>query len=534
MSRSFADDLLADFAAEAVERLDHLEELLLALPRAEPAERPAILSGVRLELHTLKGNAGMMGLSEQQLLAHDLEDLVEGFGSEEPDVRPLLAGVDRFRSLLQETSLQAGAPTRSPTPGEATDPAGPLPAGEVSSSVRIPFATLDGLVDQLAEVVIVRNRLADAVAGVRPHLPRRVGSTERTPLAAAWEQLTQAHDRLGTILDQLQGSVLNLRMVPLSTLFRHLSRIVHDTSAEEGKEIRFETAGADTPLDKALIELASEALGHLVRNAVIHGIEAPEDRLQAGKPPAGTLRLDAVASPREVRIDVLDDGGGVDRQRVLAAAERRGHRLGDGEDPLELLFLPGLSTREEADLASGRGIGLAAVREAVERHGGRVEVASREGSGTLFRLHLPLSASITRALLLRCDGEDYALPLRAVVESLRLEPAMLHEMNGASVLTWRGGVLPGLDLGTTFGTARDRRREGYAIVVEEGGRQRALFADQLLGIREIVVKGLDSVLGAPPGIAGSTVLGDGRAVLILDPAGLLTLSPSQGVRGVPA
>jgi two-component system chemotaxis sensor kinase CheA len=351
MSRSFADDLLADFAAEAVERLDHLEELLLTLPRAEPAERPAILSGIRLELHTLKGNAGMMGLAEQQRLAHDLEDSVDSLedptGGDpgdpgEPDVQPLLAGVDRFRALLTETSRQAaGAPTRTESDGAAA-----VPAGEISSSVRIPFSTLDGLVDQLAEVVIVRNRLADALTGLRPHLPRRVGSTELTPLNAAWEQLSQAHDRLGTILDQLQGSVLNLRMVPLSTLFRHLSRIVHDTSAEEGKEIHFETAGADTPLDKALIELASEALGHLVRNAVIHGIEAPDVRRRAGKPAAGTLRLDAVASPREVRIDILDDGGGVDRREVLAAAERHGHDLREGEDPLELLFLSGFSTRE--------------------------------------------------------------------------------------------------------------------------------------------------------------------------------------------
>jgi two-component system chemotaxis sensor kinase CheA len=530
MSGSFADDLLAEFAAEAEERLDHLEELLLALGPALPAERAAILSGVKLELHTLKGNAGMMGLTDQQVLAHEMEDRTEAIDRERPTpetLQPLLAGVDRFRALLAETA-RGTAPEGAQAPADAaTGPSVTAPAsGEGASSVRIPFATLDRLVDQLAEVVIVRNRLADALAGLYPHLPRRA---DRRELSMAWEQLAETHDRLGTILDQLQSSVLHLRMVPLSTLFRHLSRIVHDTSAEEGKEVRFETAGADTPLDKALIELASEALGHLVRNAVIHGIESPAERQRAGKPRQGTLKLDAVASPREVRIDVLDDGGGVDRQAVVAAAGRRGRELGEGEDPLELLFLPGLSTRAEAGLGAGRGIGLAAVREAVERHGGRVEIASQEGTGTLFRLHLPLSASITRALLLRCDGEDYALPLRAVVESLRLAPDLLHEMNGAAVLTWRGGVLPGLDLGVTFGTAPDRRREGYAVVVEDGGRQRALFADQVLGIREIVVKQLDSALGAPPGIAGSTVLGDGRAVLILDPMGLLAISPARGV-----
>src|SRR5882724_4319071 len=261
MDRRFTADLLAEFAAEAQERLDRLEELLLALPGAAREERPGLLAAARLELHTLKGNAGMMGLSEQQVLAHELEDLTEEVDLTAPSVTPLLAGVDRFRMLVQESleTLGAGAPTASA--------AGPEGTAEVAAtSVRIPFTVLDGLVDQLAEVVIIRNRLADALTGIGP----------------------------------------------LSSLFRQLSRIVHDTSAEEGKEVRFETAGADTPLDKALVELASDALGHLVRNAIIHGIEPPAERRRSGKPAAGTLRLEAVASPREVRIDVLDDGGGVD------------------------------------------------------------------------------------------------------------------------------------------------------------------------------------------------------------------------------
>jgi chemotaxis protein histidine kinase CheA len=552
LSRPYADDLLADFAAEAQERLDRLEEVLLALPRAEPGERPGLLAAAQLELHTLKGNAGMMGLADQQVLAHDLEDRATALDLTSPVIVPLLLGIDRFRALLQE--LTGGTTTAG---GKEEGGPSPILAAEAATSVRIPFATLDGLVDQLAEVVIVRNRLADALGGLSPlllgrtvlaarstraHGAQGANTADRADLAAfaevnaAWEQVAESHDRLGTILDQLQASVLNLRMVPLATVFRQLSRIVHDTSAAAGKEVRLTTAGADTPLDKALIELASEALGHLVRNAVIHGIEPPAERERAGKPRAGLLRLEAVASPREVRIDVLDDGGGVDRRAVLAAAAKRGHRLTpseNAEDALDLLFLPGLSTRAAADLGAGRGIGLAAVREAVERHGGQVEVASREGTGTLFRLHLPLSASITRAMLLQSDGEDYALPLRAVVESLRLAPELVHEMNGAAVLNWRGGVLPALDLGVTFGTARARRRQGYAVIIEEGGRQRALLGDQILGIREIVVKGLDAALGAPPGIAGSTVLGDGRAVLILDPAGLLALTPAGMGSGVP-
>ncbi|HSF43711.1 MAG TPA: chemotaxis protein CheW, partial [Thermoanaerobaculia bacterium] len=254
-------------------------------------------------------------------------------------------------------------------------------------------------------------------------------------------------------------------------------------------------------------------------------------RRRGGKPARGFVRLSAETDAREVRIDVLDDGGGIRRAEVVAAAERHGHRLAPGEDPLSLLFLPGFSTREGADLSSGRGIGLAAVQKAVNRRGGRIEVFSEEGAGTLFRLRLPLSVSITRALLLASDGEDYALPLSAVVESVPLTGPRVHEVNGASLLDWRGGLIPLLDLGTSFGTALTRRRSGFAVVIEAAGGHRALAADRLHGIREVVVKGLDRLAGDPPGIAGATVLGDGRAVLILDPTGLMELSPFAGAAG---
>ncbi len=513
MDRSASHDLFDDFSAEAEERLDRLEELLLAAPAAGP-EVPALLEEVRRELHTLKGNAGLMGLGALQELAHGLEDEVEELDPARPEVRGLLAGVDRFRALMREAG---GA---RPAGAASSLLAG---AGEGGASVRIPFATLDALVDLLAEVVIARNRVADALEGSRSRIAAQPALA--AALGSALEQLALGQERLATTLDRLQDGVMRLRMVPLAALFRQLGRIVHDQSAEEGKEVRFETDGGDTPLDKALLEMASEALGHLVRNAVIHGLEAPEERTRAGKPREGTLRLSADATSREVRIDIADDGRGVDRQAVIAAAARRGDEPAPGADPLQLLFLPGLSTRAEADLGAGRGIGLSAVQEAVQRHGGGVEVASQPGAGTLFRLRLPLSASITRAVLVRADGEDYALPIRAVVESQRLAPGDLHEINGAGVLRWRGGVLPALDLGLAFGTAPARRREGYAVVIEDNGRSRALIADQVLGLREIVVKQLDVALGAPPGIAGSTILGDGRAVLILDPAGLLTVAP---------
>lgn len=511
MTHNPYEELAADFLLDARERLNRLEEVLLAAASAGGADVSPWLDEARLQLHTLKGNSGMMGFARLQGVAHDLEDRVDELDPRRPRVDDLLAGVDLFR---RELGRIEGLPEEEE---ESVLQGGAAPSDLTRDGVRVPFQVLDGLVDLLGEMVILKNRLADSLVRCRD-----VG---RAAAPDEWTELDEAHEHLGKTLDHLRDGVLKLRMVPLKTLFGSLARIVHDESAREGREVRFETAGGETPLDKALLELSSEALGHLVRNAVIHGLEGREERRKAGKPRQGLLRLSAETDAREVRIDVLDDGGGVRRAEVVAAAERRGHRLAAGEDPLSLLFLPGFSTREEADLSSGRGIGLAAVQKAVNRRGGRIEVFSEEGAGTLFRLRLPLSVSITRALLLASDGEDYALPLSAVVESVPLADPRVHEVNGAALLDWRGGLIPLLDLGTSFGTAEARRRSGFAVVIEAAGVHRALAADRVHGIREVVVKGLDRLAGDPPGIAGATVLGDGRAVLILDPTGLMDLSP---------
>ena len=262
--------------------------------------------------------------------------------------------------------------------------------------------------------------------------------------------------------------MLRLRMVPLQSLFRQLVRIVHDTGLVEEKQVRLLVEGGETDLDKALLEVANDVLGHLVRNAVIHGIESPEERRRAGKDETGTVRIVAYATSREVCIDVEDDGRGVQGGALRAAAASSGQAVDPEADPLDLLLLPGLSTRDHADVVAGRGMGLSAVKETVRRHGGTIQVAFAEGRGSLFRLRLPLSASIARALLVGADGEEYAVPLRAILESLRLDPGALHEINGAGALRWRGRVIAALDLGCVFGTATDRRREGYAIVLEDG------------------------------------------------------------------
>jgi two-component system chemotaxis sensor kinase CheA len=228
----------------------------------------------------------------------------------------------------------------------------------------------------------------------------------------------------------------------------------------------------------------------------------------------------------EVLLSVSDDGAGIDATSLRRVAETRGFRV-SAEQPYAVLFEPGFTTRASADLGSGRGVGLSAVRDAVRAHSGEVRVESRPGAGTTFELRLPLSVSIVRALLLEADGERYAVPLTAVLEGRRLGPGERHEVNRAGVVRWREQAIALLDLGTVFGTRRRGRPTGYVVIIEAGGRRRGLVADAIRGHEEIVVKGLDAIVGHPAGVAGSTILGDGRAILILDPRSLVKLDPAE-------
>ena len=496
MSDAPFDALLGEYALDARERLDRVEQALLVVESLAGAARAAELGRLKAELHTLKGNAAMMGFAELQQLAHGMEDTVAAGEAAGLDVAGLLRSLDQFRrGVYKRTGGQADGRTEKADSKVSETHA---PAAIAQGGVRVPFAVLDPLVDLLAEMVIQRNRLKELLGTTR-------GDTQ---LAFA---------ALGRTLDVVQERVMNLRMTPLQTLFGTLQRLVHDESLQADKRVTLATAGGDTPLDKALLELANDALGHLVRNAIVHGLETPAARRAAGKPDAGTVRVTAAVRGGEVLVEVADDGAGIDPAALRNAAAARGISLADGDDPYELLFASGFSTKASADLSAGRGVGLSAVRDAVRRQGGRIEVQSELGRGSAFRLWLPLSVSIARALLLRADGELYALPLAQVVESRRLQAGEGHEVNGRGVMRWRGETIALLDIGARFGTRPDWRREGYAIVVEVAGKRRALMADAICGLQEVVVRGLDPILGQAAGLGGSTVLGDGRPILILEP-----------------
>ncbi|MEM8994063.1 MAG: chemotaxis protein CheW, partial [Acidobacteriota bacterium] len=481
----------------------------------------AAIARAKRELHTLKGNSGMMGFSDLQQIAHLMEDQVEELDLSAPSIDPILVCLDELRQGLDAIKTPEG---------EAPDVAETATAVESSTrdaaSVRVPFARIDRLVETQAETLIFRNRLASAVEiGQETLQHEELPSSLQEPLRAAWESVSGALQSLGKTLDQMQEQVTELGMVPLQSLFRSLGRIVHDESRREGKAVEFTVHGGDTPIDKTLIEAAGDALGHLVRNAVIHGIESPDGRRRRGKPETGKVGVAAVLEAGEVRIEVIDDGAGIDLAALRAKADLRGPELA-GVDDTELLFADGLSTRQATDLGAGRGVGLSAVRKSVEAHGGRVHVESEPGQGSRFNLHLPVTASILRSLLISVDDEDYALPITAIAESLTLDGQSLHEMNHARVMRWRGSLVPLIDLGATFGSSDTLTLRPFVTVIEINSRLRGLLVDRLSGIRDIVVKGLDTLVGQPRGISGSTILGDGRVIMILDAASLVSMPPT--------
>jgi two-component system chemotaxis sensor kinase CheA len=498
MGDQHLDALLGEFLAEAEDRMARVEQILLDLPNGG-AEKPELLKRARRELHTLKGNAGMMGFEALQAATHRLEDLTENLDPERPDVQPLLTGLDRLR--LETAALDR----RHDLDGETKR------AGE---GVRLGYDRLDSLVEDLGAQLIARHRMSEALAAVAATGDDTPGSET----AEAIERCGKAWLELERLLESLQAELLDLRMVPVNTLFGRLRRLVHDESVRSGKEARLETRGGNTSVDRALIDAAGEVMGHLARNAIVHGIETPEERIAAGKERRGLVRIEAAVRSDSVHIDVLDDGAGIDREALLRAAEEA--EIEVPEDDLQaLMFYSGLTTRRATDLSAGRGVGMDVVLAGVHRTGGSIEVASRSGVGTRFRLRLPTSVSITKAVLLEADGRAYALPVSAVLDTV----ALPHGESSAT-LDWRDRELPLVDLGQILGSRPDRRRRGLVLVVDAGGRHFGLAVDASRGPFEIMVRGLDDLLQGLPGVSGSSVLGDGRVVLILDPQELVTLS----------
>ncbi|HEY3788182.1 MAG TPA: chemotaxis protein CheW, partial [Urbifossiella sp.] len=328
--------------------------------------------------------------------------------------------------------------------------------------------------------------------------------------------------------------VMRVRLVPIRDLFNRMRFLVRGLAHELGREVDLTSTGGDNEVDKLVVERLSDPLLHLVRNAVGHGLETPRQRESKGKPPRGRVDLHAAADGGAITIDVEDDGRGIDAEEVFSKARAAGIISADSpRDPeslLDLLCTPGFSTRDSADRVSGRGVGMDVVRRAIEELGGELAMSSRTGLGTRFSIRLPMTLAIAEAMIVTVGGQTYAVPQVAIREVIQVEPTDLTRLEQNELLRHRGGVLPLIRLADLFGCSR-RAGTFPALIVGIPGQSAALGADSIVGFQEVVVQPLADPLVQVRGFTGATELGDGRAILILDVAGLLRQYRGRGRPG---
>lgn len=379
--------------------------------------------------------------------------------------------------------------------------------------LRVDAERIDNVLNLVGELIIGKSMLQQVVQEFS-------GRDSKDPLRT---RLSDAIGFQARILNDLQRSVMKIRMVPVEQLFRRFPRIVRDTAQRCGKQVTLELNGQDTDLDKSLLDSIAEPLTHIVRNAISHGIENREERQQAGKAAAGSLRLNAYHQANQLIVEVSDDGRGVDVAKVKAKALQTGlisAAEAEGMTPqeiLDLVFRPGFSTADKITEISGRGVGLDVVRAVLHRLKGTVEIETRPGEGTRFRLKLPLTLAIIKALMFRIESRLYAIPLNTVAEIARARESELHRVDRWEVLQLRGEVLPLLRLGQApADDVRTKDRKLFVLVIHFSGRKWGLIVDGLEGEEELVIKALDDQTVATDLVSGASILGDGRVVLIMN------------------
>jgi two-component system chemotaxis sensor kinase CheA len=550
MEFEISAELVGIYREDAREHLALLDAALLRLERE--GHDPEIAASLLGPLHTLKGNSGMIGFAGVKDYVHRLEEVfarardgvlaldasaldrllqgatalrqaIESSCAAGREVSDLAAEKEALVALVESASAAAARPgpaAPAPAParaGAAADHATLAPVR--STMVRVDFARLDHLLNLVGELIVARTKLHELARQIADVVP-----------GAGPELLAAVHQVAG-VSTQLQETIMDVRMLPIRHVFERFPRLVRDLARQQGKQVELVLQGEDTRVDKAVIDELGEPLVHLIRNAVDHGIEPPATRAARGKPAAGTILLSAAQESNQVVITLVDDGGGIDAGEVRRRARERGLIREDetltDRDAVQLIFTEGFSTARTVTDVSGRGVGLDVVVQSMERLNGLIEAETIPGAGTKFTLQLPLTLAIITVLMVEVGGETYALPSGSVVESLRYPRSEVTRIGGHDTLRVRDRIVPLLHLSELFGVAAPPGDDAYAVIVGRGEKRLGLTVDRLRGQQDVVIKALDPVVSeAAVGIAGATILGDGRVMLILDVAALF-----EGRRG---
>ncbi len=381
--------------------------------------------------------------------------------------------------------------------------------------VRVDLNRLDDLMQMVGELVIHRARLEDRLDGLRAILPKN-----------QWRALKEINQAIERDLRDLREGVMRTRMVPIGETFARMKFVVRDLVRQSGKQARLEISGQNTEIDKLVVEKMMDPLLHIVRNAISHGLQLPETRQAQGKPAQGTIWLRAKTEGDVVIIQIEDDGQGINADKVAQRGREAGLLLDNEpvtpERILDIICAPGLSTKDEADMAAGRGVGMNVVRQTVEQLGGVMRLDYRPGQGTCFTIELPLTLAIADALIVTVSGQRFAIPQAAVREVLEVDETAVTRFENNEILRHRDAVVPLLRLNRAFCLPPANGR-AFALIIGNGLQTAGLVVDRILGLREIVVRAITDPLIRVPGISGATELGDGRAVLILDGAELVVM-----------
>ena len=566
-------ELLTEFHAEAVDHLQQIEAALLVLD--QQPDNPESLNSIFRSFHTIKGNAGFLGLVPMHTLAHEVESLLDLARNHQLALTPviiteILRSRDALQALTQQVALalekgqlpqdviavshlirsvrtlasnkeaapeahaaSAPAPVAAPMASMAASPeaapaaVAPASAGAAgaieaqaqsrqsagaSQTVRVNTEKLDSLMDVVGELVIVQSQLIEST---------RQRTEEGSLLQRNVAQLSR-------ITKELQHTAMSLRMIPIKPTFQKMERLARDLSRNFDKKVTFQTSGEDTELDRTVVEEIGDPLVHMVRNALDHGLEPTADRLAKGKPEHGTVHLRAYHQGSNIVIELQDDGRGIDPEKIMRKAIEKGVVAAGAvlskEEIYALLFAPGFSTAEKVTAVSGRGVGMDVVKRNIEKLRGKIEISSEIGKGSTFKIKLPLTMAIIDGLVVRVGTDKFILPSTSVQMAMRPARESVTTIHGkGEVIDLRGHLLPLHRLHQRFGIAADAQQpwEGIVVIVEHSGKVSALLVDEMVSKQEVVIKSLGTFMQSLPGVAGGAILGDGNIALILDPGSLL-------------
>ena len=555
--------LVLDFITESNEHMEAAESALLELEN-RPGDSE-LINKIFRAFHTIKGMAGFLNLGEIQSLSHSAENLLDlvrkgqlVLSHDSSDavfesidgLKKMLAGLkvavqsnapvvpyDRLEHLLNTLKETAeGRAPSSPTAVAAVrendkkldailDDSSDAKQAAASGThvgeekVKVSTARLDSLVNLAGELVIAQLMVAEEVKRNR----------------AGEHELAKQVSHQGKIIRELQELSMSMRMVPVQGVFQKMMRLARDLSHKASKQVDFVTVGEETELDRTVVDYISDPLVHMVRNAIDHGIEPPEERTRTGKSPTGRVELRAFHQAGNIVVQMQDDGRGLNKEKILKKAVEQGlvaqnQELSDDEI-FKLIFHPGLSTAEKVTAVSGRGVGMDVVKKNVESLRGRIDIGSVLGNGTTFTIRLPLTLAVIDGQILRVGETRYILPISSIVRSLRCTPGQISTVqNRGEVVMERRELMPLIRLYQLLNVRPSTQdpSKGLIVIVEDNGRKCCLLADELLGQQQVVIKNLGETLGRIPGVSGGAIMGDGRVTLILDVPGLLELAQTVG------